>query len=479
MKRTLRFVFIQTIILVIVACTIPFTMVSAASNTYDLDELELQVTIPNGYSVITRDTPASDPIFSDLGTTKSALINQFESSNIYLNAISDTYSEEVVVTMMENSLTNFSLLSDTALDTLASTLVSQYTNYGINVSKYDIYQHSQAKFVRLYFTDTGKTVHGLQYYTIYDGKAMNFTMRSYEGSLSFRQETAIKTIVDSIKYDKAPPVADQGEDTTAFIHTDTDSGVTFTVPANWKQEAFSKDREFIDIKFVSTKEDGCTMIYGSTDMWSQMSASDRVGYTRSDLNSSAFTKSDIAEMYSTTADKISTVTYNGVEYFKGETNYTSDTYGVDITVKMTQLVYIDNGWMYTFQFGGTSTHKLYSDFESLLKSVQYPIVSDMGGVGSTNNTPSNNTNDNTDDSSGIIAVIVLLIVVAVIVVAVVISRKKNNETTNYTSIYNTPTPEPPSNTEPSIPCKNCGQALPLDSMFCHKCGTKVFKEDNE
>ena len=453
--------------------------VFAASNTYDLDELELQVTIPNGYSVITRDTPASDPIFSDLGTTKSAIISQFESSNIYLNAISDTYNEEVVVTMMANSLSNFSLLSDTTLNTLASTLVNQYTDYGINVSKYDIYQHSQAKFVRLYFTDTGKTVHGLQYYTIYDGKAMNFTMRSYEGSLSSRQETAIKTIVDSIKYDKAPPVVDQGEDTNSFIHTDADSGVTFTVPANWKQEAFSKDREFIDVKLVSTKEDGCTMIYGTTDMWSQMSASDRVGYTRADINNSAFTKSDIAAMYNTTADKISTVTYNGVQYFKGETNYTSDAYGVDITVKMTQLVYIDNGWMYMFQFGGTSTHKLYSDFESLLKSVQYPTVSDVGEVSSTNNTTSNSTKDNTDDSSGIIAVVVLLVIVAIIVVVVIVSRKKNqSEPANYTPIYNTPTPEPPSKPEPVIYCTKCGQALPLDSDFCHKCGAKVYKEDN-
>lgn len=473
MKRF--FVFALTIIVIL---SIPCNTVFAKSYTYDLDELELQVTIPDGYSVITRDTPANAPIFDNLGTTKSALISQFESSNIYLNAISDTYNEEVVVTMMENSLSNFSLLSDTALNTLASTLVNQYTDYGINVSKYEIYQHSQAKFVRLYFSDTGKTVHGLQYYTIYDGKAMNFTMRSYEGSLSSRQETTIKTIVDSIKYDKAPPVAEQGEDTNSFLHTDTDSGVTFTVPANWKQEAFTKDREFIDVKFVSTKEDGCTMIYGSTDMWSQMSASDKVGYTRSDLNNSAFTKSDIAEMYSTTADKISTVTYNGVEYFKGETNYTSDTYGVDITVTMTQLVYIDNGWMYMFQFGGTSTHKLYSDFEGLLKSVQYPTVSNVGGIGSINNNTTNNMNDDSDDNAGIVAVVVLLIVVAVLVIAVVISRKKNNEPTNYTPIYNTPTSEPQSNPEPTIYCTKCGQALPLDSDFCHKCGTKIFKEDN-
>lgn len=246
-----RFFIVALTIVVLLA--MPFNIsVLAASNTYDLDELELQVTIPNGYSVITRDTPSNDPIFSDLGTTKSALINQFESSNIYLNAISDTYNEEVVVTMVQNSIINFSLLSDTSLNALASTLVNQYTNYGINVSKYEIYQHSQAKFIRLYFTDIGKTVYGLQYYTIYDGKAINFTMRSYEGSLSSRQETAIKTIVDSIKYDKAPPVADQGEDTNSFIHSDSDSGVTFTVPTNWKQEELTKDREFIDVKFVST-----------------------------------------------------------------------------------------------------------------------------------------------------------------------------------------------------------------------------------
>ena len=468
---------------VLLFLVMPFNIsVFAVSNTYDLDELELQVTIPNGYSVITRDTPANDPIFSTLGITKSALVSQFETSNIYLNAISDTYNEEIVVTNMKNDLSNFSLLSDTVLNTFAATLVNQYSDYGISVSKYEIYQHSQAKFIKVYFTDTANSVYGLQYYTIYDGKAMNFTMRSYEGNISSRQETTIKTVVDSIKYDKAPPVADQGEDTNSFIYTDTDSGVTFTVPANWKQEAFSKDREFIDAKFVSTKEDGALIIYGSTDMWSMMSASDKVGYTRSDLNNSAFTKTDIAEMFSATADEISVVTYNGIQYYKCELTGSQEAYGLDFSITMTELVYIDNGWMYTFQFGGTSTHKLYSDFESLLNSVQYPTISNVAGVGSSNTSSlTDSTSNNSDSSSGAIAVILLLLIIAIIVVSVIIYNKKNNKTVNtvnHTPNYNEFMPEPTNSMETTIYCKKCGQSLLSDSDFCHMCGTKIFKDDD-
>ena len=280
---------------------------------------------------------------------------------------------------------------------------------------------------------------------------------------------------DSIKFDKTSPVAYRGKDNSSFIYTDTDSGVTFNVPANWQQKDFSKDREYIDAKFVFTQEDVCVMIFGSIDVWSEMSTSDKYGYTRSDLNNSAFTKSDIAVMYNTTADKISTVTYNGVEYFKGEVSSTTNIYGVDVTLTMTQLVYTDNGWMYMFQFGGTSDHNLYSDFENMLRSVQYPTVSDVSGVGSTNNTSSNNSNDNANDSSGIIAVFVLL-VVAVIVVVVVISHKKNNKSAKCTPIYNTSTNEPPNKSESTIYCTKCGQVLPLDSVFCHKCGAKIEKE---
>ena len=51
---------------------------SAASDTYDLPELELQVDIPSEYTVITRDTPENSPIFSQIGKTKAETMKLFE-----------------------------------------------------------------------------------------------------------------------------------------------------------------------------------------------------------------------------------------------------------------------------------------------------------------------------------------------------------------------------------------------------------------
>ncbi|MBQ7896902.1 MAG: hypothetical protein IJ323_00615 [Clostridia bacterium] len=457
--------------LILVLCIIILSFgvinVSASFNIYTLDELELKTSMPDDYFVFTRDMPSNSQVLSNLGLTKSDVIEQFEAFGIYLNAFSDTYNEEIVVTMFENDLSYFSLLSDIELDIFASTMLNQVKELGISVENYEIYQHPQTKFIKWSFFDKENSVYGSQYSTLYDGKVINFTLRSYEGSLSSKQETTIKNIVDKIEFYKDPPILEQGESTNSFIYTDNDSNITFTVPDNWKQEEFTEDREFIDAKFVSTKEKGCTMIYGSTDMWEQMSASDKAGYTRSDLNNSFFAKSDIAEMYSTTADNITTVTYNGIEYFKGELN-TLSTYGIDF--RMTQLIFIDNGWMYMFQFSGTSTHKLYSEFESLLESVKYPTI-----------TNANNAVSSFDKALGVIAIVIFFVAILIIIIAITVSRKKNIDMPlpdNYTLIDNTSKPQRPNNAETNRYCRNCGQALPLDSDFCHQCGTKIIKENN-
>lgn len=452
--------------------------VTAAPSTYDISALgvKVELAIPEGYDVITRDTPSNDPIFSKLGTTSSVVFDEFEGDGIYLKAIS---ADNIVVTVSEHVLKFFDLLSAATVHEIISPLKERYNNSGLKILKYRSCRNTQVPFLEISFTDPARKLSALQYYTVYNGRAVSFILYSASDRLDEKQENVLKNVVNHARISNTTTVTGPKEDAEAFQYTDADTGVAFTVPANWKQKEFNEERELLDAKFVPTKEDGCTMIYGSIDMWGQMSAADRVGCSRSDINNSAFTKQDVAEMYGTTVDKISTTTYNGVQYFVGEINTSSGVYGVDVST--TQLVCIDNGWMYLFQFSDTGTHQRYSDFEKLLNSVKYPNVSNAEATEPSKPVTSvpDHSKQGFSSASGVIAIVALLVIVPVIVVAVVVTRKRNKKTINqsdYSTNNNAPETKPVSHAEKVVVCKKCGQMLPSDSVFCHFCGTRIEKE---
>jgi len=446
---------IRSLVFILVCVSLFSTSVFASSNTYTISELGLKITIPSEYKVITKDTPANASIFSDLGSTKADLIKQFEETKVYLNAIPDTLDEEVVITMDTNIIDNFSAMSDTSLKMFASSWVNEYEKMGIGVKKYDIYQHSQAKFVRVYFEDTANSVNGLQYYTIYNGKAMNFTMRSYSGEITAKQEKTIKTIVDSIKYDTPPVEIPAGDETEAFVYTDVDTNTKFTVPANWFEKELFKEREFIDVKFVSSKEEGMSIMYGSTDLWGMLTPEERIGSSRSDLDNSAFEISDIATLYGLDENLITKQIYNGKEHFQATIKQNTELYGVTFTPEITMVIRIENGWGYSFQFGGTTDNEYFEDFENLLNSVEYPYY--QKEISSTR--------------LKIALTFSIILIVAGILFYIFIERRihKSEEKVITTGSCNST-------------CPYCNAPVLDNGCFCHKCGknlsTTVDSENN-
>ena len=86
-----------------------------------------------------------------------------------------------------------------------------------------------------------------------------------------------------------------------------------------------------------------------------------------------------------------------------------------------------------------------------------------------------------DINPDVVAVAVYLLIVMVVAVAVPIYRKRaarNKAITDDLSPGNsTPPAAAPKVTAAAIFCRKCGAALPSDSTYCHRCGTKIIRGD--
>ena len=319
---------------------------------------------------------------------------------------------EIVITITENKIRSFNAFNDAILLSLFDSSIPKIEKKGFCVSDYEIYEHPQIKFLKVYVADKLKTFQGVTYYTIYNYRAIGFTMRS-QGALSEKQEKVIQDLVDSIKFNNVVVDEKADKSTPSFSYTDSYSKVVFTVPENWEQKQLSEPRQYTDVKFVSTQEEGMTITYEGIDLWGRMTKLEKRGHSRSSINLSFFTDSEIEELIGVSVENMKAVTYDNISYYQTEQCISSIIYGLPISMVMTQVIRIENGWMYIFQFSGEPDHKYFEDFISLINSVEYPQPE-----------PEDYVVEKTVRSKDVVIAILILVTFVVVIVFVLHNNKK-------------------------------------------------------
>lgn len=376
----------KTIVLVISFIVLFSTVFSFAyadsDNSYYIKEFDMSISIPKEFVVFTRDIKSDDPNLAKFGVTRDSLVSNMKARDNYLDALTEDRQTEIYICINKNiGIDEFSSMSDAMLKEVARALYSELQNQGVTVTKDEVYHHSQTTFIKLYgsYSISGTTTHIREYCTVYGGNLIMITMASYAGPISASYESGLQSAIDSIRFDSSKtstsPEPSQTASSSSFMYTDQKTGLQFTVPAGWKEEPLSKKRNTIDAKFVSETDIFAHIFYGSIDMWESIPESEKSGLSRADVNSSLFSSEEIEAIlgsyYSgSTAVSISnvkTVTYNGIEYYYLE----SETSSNGITLPITQLIRIDNGYTYLFQYYGTRDSDYYTDFKNLMNSAVY------------------------------------------------------------------------------------------------------------
>lgn len=211
------------------------------------------------------------------------------------------------------------------------------------------------------------------------------------------------------------PIPAQASSSVTYIDPLTD--LTFVVPPNWTEVDLSQEREFIDIMFTSDDELGFSITYGSIDFWDTLPASEKAGYSRSDIDNSIFSISDINEAFGALDSTTHAVKVGDTEFFKINAEVASTVGALKVNVPVIQLLRFNNGYMYFFQFVGETSTKQYKDFETLVSSAKYKSEgSDNVNIGTYDDVPViNETYTKSYDIYSIIAALIIATICGLII----------------------------------------------------------------
>ena len=350
---------------------------AAGTITYSLDDMDMSLALPADLTVFTRDNlDERDTNLKALGYTKEDFLSYMTSNSLYLDACDEDVSHEITVVMQEADFDDLRSLNDSGFSSFTESFAQGLTSTGADYVKSEIYENSGAKYFKIYIegSSAASDYYALNCFTVVGGRGFVISYLSYAGEITADDETALKDIVDSAVFGVSQQAAGtEAVPAGAFLYTDSDTGLSFLVPANWSEKVVPKKRDFLCAKFALNADPSIIITYGSSDLWNNLTASEQAGIERSDYKFPILRESDVASMFDLPASGVSTVTYNGTYCFKFLT-VTQDAWnGLTISLKTTNVISSCDGYLYLFQFSGTEQSKYYADFEALLNRVVYPL----------------------------------------------------------------------------------------------------------
>lgn len=175
--------------------------------TYSVDEVPLQITLPEKLMVFSRNIDAMDPNLDAAGLDKDALEQKYIDSNIYLNAISPNKKFEITLSVEETQYTN----KIYNLNSVSESKVQAIRDAMLNTSEYyascEVHDQKYAKFLKsvFYTAENHLLKASLDYYTIINGKSVNITLHSYSEEITQEQADFFESVIDNVKFTDIKP----------------------------------------------------------------------------------------------------------------------------------------------------------------------------------------------------------------------------------------------------------------------------------
>lgn len=179
--------------------------VFAAGKTYSIPEASnMQITLPEDMTAVTRSSDANDKYFSLFGIDYNSTMQRFEASNIYLQGMNSnadlTVTVSVQTTDQSTQLVNYNQLESDKLSEVARNFLSQNEYTACSVDQ------AVSNAVWLEFdirvNESGSLIQAYQANTVYEGKSINITLQRNGGNVTAQDYEVFSGIVQSAEFGK-------------------------------------------------------------------------------------------------------------------------------------------------------------------------------------------------------------------------------------------------------------------------------------
>lgn len=203
---------ISGILVFIMVAAFGISAFAATEYPFYSEELKLTLSVSDEYSIITKNTPASDPVFERIGISKAEYDSYALSSNVYFFALDVNWEEEINIMMSDVSSlvpeNDFSLLDSSTVEGIYANIKTAIEQKGGTASNYEIYRTVEATYMKVFGTYYMDDVYDLMYYTIIDGKEYYFLLSSYLGEVTPEQELFFLNFINNVNFDNAPVISE-------------------------------------------------------------------------------------------------------------------------------------------------------------------------------------------------------------------------------------------------------------------------------
>ena len=191
-----------TILTLVLMMTISVFNVFATDTSYYIEELKMNIDLPEEMVAVTRQSPETDKYYSLFGIDYETSIAEFERENIYLRGMYQDSSKVLNVTMLSDDqsqrIGDYNNLDDNQLVDVENVLLQQDSYTSCTIERYDdnIYMNLQ------YTTEVnGNTVYATQYNTVVEGNYINITLIPANGQqLTEEDYQMLNKVISSVSF---------------------------------------------------------------------------------------------------------------------------------------------------------------------------------------------------------------------------------------------------------------------------------------